>query len=71
MSRTAAAILGLSFREFLRATQLAYAAQLLRTTPLPMKEIALQAGFGTTATFYRCFIALHDMPPAQFREVMR
>jgi AraC-like DNA-binding protein len=71
ISRTSAAILGLSLREFLRAKQLAYAAQLLRTTPLPMTEIALQAGFGTTATFYRCFAALHGMPPARFREVMK
>lgn len=71
ISRTAAAILGLSLREFLRAKQLTYAARLLRTTPLPMKEIALRAGFGTTATFYRCFVALHEMPPARFREVMK
>lgn len=71
VSRTAAAILGLSLREFLRAKQLAYAAQLLRTTPLPMKEIALRAGFGTTSTFYRCFTTLHRLPPAQFREVMK
>ena len=71
ISRTAAAILGLSLREFLRAKQLSYAAQLLRTTPLPMTEIALRAGFGTTSTFYRCFTALHDMPPARFREVMK
>lgn len=71
ISRTAAAILGLSLREFLRAKQLSYAAQLLRTTPLPMKEIALRAGFGTTSTFYRCFTTLHRIPPGQFREVMK
>jgi len=71
MSRTAAAILGMSLRDFLRAKQLAYAARLLRTTPLPMKEIALKAGFGTISTFYRCFNGLHKMPPATFREVMK
>jgi methylphosphotriester-DNA--protein-cysteine methyltransferase len=60
MSRTAAAILGMSLRQALRAEQLAYAAQLLQTTPLPM-----------TATFYRCFMRLHQMPPATFREVMK
>jgi AraC-like DNA-binding protein len=71
ISRTSAAILGMSLRQFLRSQQLAYAAQLLQTTPLPMKEIALRAGFGTIATFYRCFTTLHDMPPAEFREVMK
>lgn len=71
ISRTAAAILGLSLREFLRSQQLIYAARLLRTTPLPMNEIALRAGFGTTSTFYRCFTALHSIPPARYREVMK
>jgi AraC-like DNA-binding protein len=71
VSRTAAGILGLSLREFLRSQQLTYAARLLRTTPLPPHEIALRAGFGTTSTFYRCFTALHGMPPAKFREVMK
>ncbi|HYC88242.1 MAG TPA: helix-turn-helix transcriptional regulator [Thermoanaerobaculia bacterium] len=71
ISRTAGAILGMSLGNFLRARRLAYAAQLLRTTQLPMKEIALKAGFGTTATFYRRFTALHKMPPAVFREVTK
>jgi AraC-like DNA-binding protein len=71
LSRTAGAIAGTSLRRFLRARQLAYAEQLLRTTPLTVRDIALRAGFGTTSTFYRCFLALHGVPPATFREVMK
>lgn len=71
LSRTAGAIAGISLRSFLRAKQLAYAEQLLRTTPLKVREIALRAGFGTTSTLYRCFRALHGVPPGAFREVMK
>jgi AraC-like DNA-binding protein len=68
LSRTAHAIAGISLRQFLRAKQLAYAEQLLRATPLRVDEIALRAGFGTTSTFYRCFRAMHGIPPAAFRD---
>ena len=62
---------GKSLRDFLREKQLAYAEQLLRTTPLDIKEIALRCGFGTIGTFYRWFQARHGMPPGQFREVKK
>jgi AraC-like DNA-binding protein len=58
-------------RDFLRAKQLRYAEQLLQVTPLPVDEIALRSGFGTSATFYRCFHAKHATTPGAFREVKK
>jgi AraC-like DNA-binding protein len=71
LTRTVSSIAGVSLREYLRAKQIAEAERLIATTPLPMREIALHAGFGTTSTFYRCFRDAHGMPPGQFREVRK
>jgi len=70
-SRTVSAIAGLPPRDYLRGKQLAYAEQLLRTTPLPNEEIAILAGFGTDGTFYRLFKAAHGMTPGAFRGIMK
>lgn len=67
LSRTASAIVGMSLRDFLRAKQIAYAGQLLRTTPLTIEEIAVRCGFGTASTFYRWFTAAHGTTPGAFR----
>ena len=67
LSRTASAIIGMPLRDFLRAKQIAYAERLLRTTPLPIEEIAVRAGFGTASTFYRRFTAVHGITPGAFR----
>jgi len=71
LSRIAPEIVGMPLRDFLRARQLEYAVRLLRTTPLPVGEIALRCGFGTPSTFYRWFRAAHGTTPATFREVMK
>jgi AraC-like DNA-binding protein len=71
LSRIAPEILGMPLRDFLRQQQIAYAVQLLKTTPLPAEEIALRSGFGTVATFYRWFRAAHGTTPGAFREVMK
>lgn len=71
LSRTASAIVGMPLREFLRRKQIAYAEQLLRTTPLTVEEIALRCGFGTPATFYRHFTAVHGVAPGAFRGIMK
>lgn len=60
---------GKSLRTFLREKQLAYAAQLLRTTPLSVDEIAQRAGFGTTGTLYRWFARAYGLTPGAFREL--
>ena len=71
LSRVAAEILGMPIRDFLRQQQIAYAVQLLKTTPLPAEEIALRSGFGTVGTFYRWFHATQGTTPRAFREVKK
>lgn len=71
LTRTAVSIVGVPLREYLRTKQLEEAERLIVTTPLPMREIALHAGFGTTSTFYRCFRQAHGMTPGTFREVRK
>ena len=71
LSRIAPEIVGTSLRDYLRLKQLAYAEQLLRTTPLTIDEIALRAGFGTPRTFYRWFERKHGMTPSAFRKIKK
>lgn len=71
LSRTVVAIVGMTLRAYLRSKQLEEAERLLVTTPLPIAEIALHAGFGTTSTFYRCFKKARGLTPAAFREVKK
>ncbi|PYQ29922.1 MAG: hypothetical protein DMF56_09355 [Acidobacteria bacterium] len=71
LTRTTASIAGMTLREYLRRKQLEEAERLILETPLPMREIALHAGFGTTSTFYRCFKEAYGMPPGVFREVRK
>jgi AraC-like DNA-binding protein len=71
LSRITPEIVGMPPRDFLRARQLATAVRLLLSTPLPVAEIAVRCGFGTAATFYRWFRAVHGTTPAAFREVMK
>jgi AraC-like DNA-binding protein len=71
LSRIAPQIAGMTLRDFLRVKQLERAEQLLRTTPLPVHDIALRCGFGTTATFYRWFRSAYETTPAAFREVTK
>jgi AraC-like DNA-binding protein len=71
LSRIAPKILGMPLRDYLRKNQVAYAVQLLRTTPLPAEDIAFRAGFGSVPTFYKWFRAAHGTTPTAFREVMK
>lgn len=68
LSRIAPVILGVPLSDYLRQKQLEYAVQLLRTTPLPVREIAIHAAFGSTPTFYKWFVRTFQQSPAQFRE---
>lgn len=69
ITRTAAAILGVSLLHYLRGKQLEEAERLLTVTTLSVKEIVLRAGFGTVSTFYRHFRESHGMSPGAFRKV--
>jgi AraC-like DNA-binding protein len=71
LTRTAALIVGVPLHEYLRRKQLEEARRLIAMTPLPMREIALHAGFGTISTLYRCFQREYELPPGAFREVRK
>lgn len=71
LTRTAASIVGLPLRGYLRKKQIREAERLLTRTPLEVGEIALHAGFGTRSTLHRCFRRVHGMSPTQFREVRK
>jgi AraC-like DNA-binding protein len=67
VARVVSDVLGVSLRDFLRARQLLYAEQLLRTTSLSTVQVAEAAAFGTHPTFYRAFKAAYGMTPGEYR----
>lgn len=67
VSRRVTELFGLPLRDFLRARQLAYAQQLLRTTPLSIEQVRIASAFGSDWTFHRCFKAAFGVTPAEYR----
>jgi len=68
LSRVVAGVLGEPLSRALRRRQLAYAEELLRTSDLPIAEVAITAAFGTTRTFFRAFFREYGMTPNSYRE---
>ena len=68
LERLFASVLGQTVLEALRARQVGRAEQLLRSTSHSTAEIAVEAAFGTPATFHRVFLALRRMTPEEYRE---
>lgn len=54
--------------EYLLDYRIRMAEQLLRTTSLPITEVALQTGFNTSAYFTKTFRATRGLTPGQFRK---
>jgi len=54
--------------EYLLDYRVQVAERLLRTTDLPITEIALQTGFSDSAYFSRQFKELRKMSPSQYRK---
>ena len=71
LSRAAAHVLGRQLRAALRDEQLAIAERLLRTTTLPVAEIAAVAALGTPSTFYRAFRRAFGSGPTEYRQKVR
>jgi AraC-like DNA-binding protein len=67
-SRNFHAAFGMSPIAFVAKTRLHHAAQLLRSTPLPVKVIAGAAGFASRSHFSRAFKAAYGAGPNAFRE---
>lgn len=71
LARVVSDVFGVTVRDFLRARQLLYAEQLLRTTSLSTVQVAEAAAFGTHPTFYRAFKAAYGMTPGQYRDITK
>ncbi|MBN1511098.1 MAG: helix-turn-helix transcriptional regulator [Phycisphaerae bacterium] len=52
---------------FVRETHMRHPANLLRTTDLPVKIVAAQAGYEDIYYFTKCFRHHHARPPARYR----
>ena len=68
LSRVAPAVLGRSLRIALIDYQLIIAERLLRTTSLPIHEVAVLAAFGTPPTFHRLFKKAFACSPNVYRQ---
>lgn len=58
---------GATFVEYLNKIRLSKAEQLLRETTLPLKQVALQAGFSSGVHLSRSFHAAYQMSPSEYR----
>jgi AraC-like DNA-binding protein len=58
---------GRSLSSVLKDSQIAEAKRLLRSTELPLREVALRAGFGTPNTLFRVFRTRVGVTPAEYR----
>jgi len=67
-ARHFAAALGMPPMEFVARARLHRAAELLRSTDMPVKSIAAQVGFASRSHFSKAFQALHGRDPTAFRE---
>lgn len=54
--------------DFVARTRLHHSAQLLRSTPLPVKLIAATVGFGSRSHFSRAFKSAYGLDPTAYRE---
>jgi AraC-like DNA-binding protein len=71
LSRAASRILGRQLRAALREEQLTIAERLLRTTDIPVAEIASMSALGTPSTFYRAFRKAFGGGPTEYRRKVR
>ncbi|MDO4865433.1 MAG: helix-turn-helix domain-containing protein [Clostridia bacterium] len=61
--------LGTSFSEYLRQKRLSMAEDQLIHSRTPIQEIAVNAGFGSIATFNRVFREARNCSPSKYREI--
>lgn len=60
-------VMGLSFGKFCMRARLAYVAELLLTTELPVESIAGQAGFSDASHLHHAFAKAYGCTPAKYR----
>jgi AraC-like DNA-binding protein len=66
-SRQFGAAFGMAPMQFVAKTRMYHAAQLLRSTPLPVKLIASMVGFASRSHFSRLFKGAYGSDPTEFR----
>jgi transcriptional regulator GlxA family with amidase domain len=71
LQRIFADVAGMGFRSYLRRLRMSKAADLLATTPLPVKEIARRVGYGDASQFSKAFKRTYGVSPSQFRTMAR
>lgn len=60
--------MGLPFGEYLRQMRLNYAENLLRSSVMPVTEVAYESGFGSLSYFSRCFHEKYGISPQEYRK---
>lgn len=58
---------GKSFREYVQEIRINRAGELLRTTKLPVKDIAARMGYENSSFFYKIFERYYGMGPGEYR----
>ncbi len=58
---------GMNFRQMIHAQRLGHAAQFLRTTRLPVTEVAHEVGYENMTFFYQKFHEAYGCAPAEYR----
>ncbi len=61
-------IFGQSFRSDLIAMRIDYAKELLRTTTMPLEQLAYKCGYNSEIHFYRQFLAKTGTTPGDYRK---
>lgn len=58
---------GMTFKRYLAKKRIDYAVTLIRSTELPIQEIARMAGYSDLSTFYRNFTKVTGVSPSAYR----
>jgi transcriptional regulator GlxA family with amidase domain len=58
---------GTGFRSHLRRVRMAHAAELLRNTGLPVKEVGRRVGYGDASQFTKAFKRAYGVSPSESR----
>ena len=60
--------MGVPFGEYLQQMRLNYAEKLLRSSKMPITEVAYESGFGSLSYFSRCFREFRGVSPQDYRK---
>ncbi|MDR6550314.1 AraC family transcriptional regulator [Paenibacillus qinlingensis] len=61
--------LGIGFAQFIQELRVRHACSLLKTTDLPVFDVAIESGFGSFQTFFRIFKKMKGTTPGSYRSL--